>query len=243
MTALIPVTDRTINDSLIPTVDARELHHFLGSKRRFTDWIKERIDLYDFIERADYAIHKNVTQYNQVDTIDYFISLDMAKEICMVERNEKGKQARLYFIECEKRLRGLQIPDPQPPEIQLAHAILLAGKMIEEQKQQLAVLAPKAAVYDVAMSSKDLLSIKDVANIINKPGLGQNKLFAFLEGKEVFYRDGGSRYMPYRAQLNAGRFRVVEQTYGDGDVHINRKILVTQKGFDYIFGLVTGGEA
>lgn len=86
-------------------VNARELWEKLGSKQKFSDWIKARIEKYEFAEGADYIVHKIMTQYNQIDSVDYFISLDMAKELSMVENNAPGKAARRYFIECERALK------------------------------------------------------------------------------------------------------------------------------------------
>lgn len=101
--ALIPVNQCQIGDDLVQTVNARELHEFLGVGKVFAAWIQDRIQQYEFVDGVDYVvtvsktgIRKNVTQK------DYFITLDMAKELSMVERNAKGKQARQYFIQCER---------------------------------------------------------------------------------------------------------------------------------------------
>ena len=90
------------------TVNARELWAKLESKQQFADWIKARIEKWRFVEGTDYAVHKIMTQYNQVDSINYFISLDMAKELSMVENNDQGRQARRYFIACEKTAKSLR---------------------------------------------------------------------------------------------------------------------------------------
>ncbi len=91
----------------IQTVNARELHEFLESKQDFSTWIKNRIEKYGFIENEDYTLHKFVERGNSgaQTKIDYHISIDMAKELSMVENNEKGRQARRYFIESEKKLK------------------------------------------------------------------------------------------------------------------------------------------
>lgn len=91
-------------------VNARDLHQFLESKQDFSDWIKRRIEDYGFIENEDFVLlHKNMGQKGRGghNRKDYAISLDMAKELSMVERNEKGRQARRYFILKEKELKAL----------------------------------------------------------------------------------------------------------------------------------------
>lgn len=98
----------TINkNSLIGTepnsVNSKELHTFLGSKQDFATWIKNRITKYGFIENQDYI--KTTRKVGNATAYDYHITLDMAKELCMVENNEKGRKARRYFIECEKNLQ------------------------------------------------------------------------------------------------------------------------------------------
>lgn len=106
---LIPLTNRTIGNQAIQTCNARELHVFLESKQDFTTWIKTRINQYGFVENVDYLLHKFVEQVphqggiRQNTKTDYFITLNMAKELAMVERTAKGREARLYFIECEHR--------------------------------------------------------------------------------------------------------------------------------------------
>lgn len=92
------------SESGIKTVNARDLHSFLESERQFADWIKNRIEQYGFIEDQDFTVHRFVN--GRATVIDYHVSLDMAKELAMVERNAKGKQARQYFIECEKVANG-----------------------------------------------------------------------------------------------------------------------------------------
>ncbi len=89
-------------------VDARELHTFLGSKQDFSDWIKNRIKKYGFEDGKDYSIKLwNNTGLRGKPKKEYALTLNMAKELAMVENNQKGKQARRYFIEAEEALQEL----------------------------------------------------------------------------------------------------------------------------------------
>jgi phage anti-repressor protein len=130
---LIPISDSSVNDHLIKTINARDLHRFLENKQKFTRWISEKIIKYNFEENVDFVIYElrpgkiltvnpelqqkshaiesmtcddesGTKDFGQQGKIEYFVSLDMAKELAMVERNTKGKEARQYFIQCEKEL-------------------------------------------------------------------------------------------------------------------------------------------
>ena len=90
----------------INSADARELHAFLNSEQEFANWIKNRITQYGFIENQDYII--KITYTGRRPRKEYFITLSMAKELCMVENNAKGKEARQYFIKCEQELQALK---------------------------------------------------------------------------------------------------------------------------------------
>ena len=132
-------------------VNARELHQFLESKQDFSNWIKNRIEKYDFVENQDYCSFNKIIEreIGATSRIEYVLSVDMAKELSMVENNEKGRLARKYFIECEKiaregMLASYQIEDP----------IKRAERWIEEQKVRKALEAknqemqPKAQYFD-----------------------------------------------------------------------------------------------
>ena len=110
--ALVPVTEYEIDGELQPCVDARTLHAWLKNGDRFADWIKKRIKTYGFEENVDFAClsviaetQRSSGQKGKVKRVDYFLTLDMAKELSMVESNDQGKMARRYFINCEKTLR------------------------------------------------------------------------------------------------------------------------------------------
>lgn len=100
---LIKITEHNGNKA----VSARELHDFLEVKSKFAEWINRRIDEYGFINGQDFISFSEISEKPSGGrpTVEYAISLDMAKELSMVERTEKGKQARRYFIECERRLK------------------------------------------------------------------------------------------------------------------------------------------
>ncbi|EJX5169951.1 antA/AntB antirepressor family protein [Salmonella enterica] len=126
MTAqLIPVFNGTINNESVLLCDARKLHSFLEVGKRFASWITERLTEYKFVENQDYISFSQNREKPQGGrpTKDYHLTLDTAKELAMVERNEKGRQIRRYFIECEKQLRQqiqpVSIPKP------LIHTITL----------------------------------------------------------------------------------------------------------------------
>jgi len=146
---LVPIIESKINNEIIQTVNARELHSFLGVGTHFRDWIKDRIVKYNFVENVDYI--KILTQNLDAEStaapesttyevskmgqgrIDYHVTLDMAKEISMVERNEKGKEARLYFIKCEKELietykkvRAMSLSE---------FAVYSANKLLEQERE------------------------------------------------------------------------------------------------------------
>ena len=104
---LIPVFSGTISNETTLLVNARDLHTFLDVGKRFASWIVERIAEYGFVENQDFMIISQVREKigRGRPAKDYHLTLDTAKELAMVERNEKGRQVRRYFIECEKRLR------------------------------------------------------------------------------------------------------------------------------------------
>ena len=108
MNELIKLQPQTINGNAVETVSARELHEFLESKQDFSTWIKNRIERYEFVENQDFIkLHKKMelSKTGQM-AVEYFVSVGMAKELAMVENNEKGMQVRKYFIECEKKLNS-----------------------------------------------------------------------------------------------------------------------------------------
>ena len=127
MNQLIPLHPQTINGNTVETVSARELHEFLGSKQDFSTWVKNRIERYEFVENQDYikvvenhapqknGAEKSMTYDSWQGRIEYFVSVGMAKELAMVENNDKGSQARKYFIECEKKLKEQTAPRPVQP--------------------------------------------------------------------------------------------------------------------------------
>lgn len=130
MNELITITKVTINNEEVNAVNARELHEKLGSKQDYSTWIKRRIEKYEFIEGQDYLLHKFVEQLpsGAKHCIEYIISLDMAKELAMVENNEQGRKVRHYFIEVEKRYR--QSPVSNATIRQIAETMM---PVLEEQ--------------------------------------------------------------------------------------------------------------
>lgn len=122
-------------------VDARELHAFLGVGKMFANWIKDRIEQYGFAEGTDYVVLEGLPKLASEphNKKDYAITLDMAKEIAMLERNEKGREARRYFIECEKKLKDLQQPMDE---------LEMIAAMIKSQLEQRASMKALEASVD-----------------------------------------------------------------------------------------------
>lgn len=119
------IIPRQVNGDTVQTVNARELHKFLESRQDFSTWIKSRVEQYGFEENVDYLIHKFMEQLpsGAKQKIDYHITIDMAKELAMVERNDKGREVRKYFIECERKLKT---GGPNTPQIETAKYIFEA---------------------------------------------------------------------------------------------------------------------
>ncbi|KAJ9875866.1 antA/AntB antirepressor family protein [Campylobacter jejuni] len=143
--------DKTIGAE-INSANAREIFQFLNSEQEYANWIKNRISHYDFIENQDYIIELVYTKGRPRK--EYYVTLDMAKELCMVENNEKGRQARRYFIECEKRLKNLEQEKMQ----KLAFHQSLGYKSQLKQQKEKYENKIKALQYD--LEHKNELSFK-----------------------------------------------------------------------------------
>lgn len=212
-------------------VSGRELHEFLEVKTPFTDWAKRMFE-YGFEENQDYALLKNELLNNQPNPkIDYILTVDCAKEISMLQRTDKGKQARLYFIECEKRAN---ITNYNLPATFSEALRALADKTEEQEAMQrlLEAQRPKVEFYDTVANSSDTMDMIEVAKILNCGG--RNNLFKMLRDQKILMQ--GKQNLPYQQYMDAGYFKVLESTYNtpDGKTHINRKTVVTQIGMDFI---------
>ncbi|EAI9868744.1 phage antirepressor Ant [Campylobacter coli] len=132
--------------------NVKNLFYFLEIDTKFADWINRRINHYDFIENQDYIIELVYTKGRPRK--EYYVTLDMAKELCMVENNEKGRQARRYFIECEKRLKNIEAEQMQ----KLAFRQSLGYKSQLKQQKEHYENKIKALQYD--LEKKKELSFK-----------------------------------------------------------------------------------
>lgn len=169
MNALINIQDHDGQQC----VNARELHGFLESKQEFSNWVKSRITKYGFTEGVDFTIDKFIN--GKATQKDYLISIDMAKELSMVEQNEKGKQARQYFIECEKQLRVVKPTLSFEEQVKLT--LGMAQEKIEALECKVMEDAPKVALHDLKHDCGTAISGKDFSDRLP---IGVVKLYDLL---------------------------------------------------------------
>ena len=204
------------------TVSARELHKKVGSTERFSSWFERQLQ-FGFVENEDYTGCKKFNTLANQELQDYELSVDMAKHICMVQKNEKAREVRQYLIDLEKVWNS--------PEQVMARALKLADKTISSLKTQLLEMKPKADFFDAVADSKTAISMNEVAKVLNIKGYGRNNLFEFLRENKVLDRWN----VPYQRYIDNGWFRVIEQKYQkNGEPVITTKTLVYQKGVDGI---------
>ena len=219
-----------------PTVSARELYEGLEIKSNFTTWF-DRMCEYGFSEGSEFFPKKEKTsEQGGRPSTDYEISVDMAKQICMIQRTDKGKEYRQYFIDMEKAWNT--------PEQVMARALRIANGEIEKLKADNQVLIadtermkPKEIFADAVSASKTSILVGDLAKLLKQNGYetGQKRLFEQLRQEGYLIKSGSSRNMPTQRAIQMQLFEVKETsiTNPDGSIRITKTTKVTGKGQQY----------
>lgn len=217
-----------------PTVSARNLHEQLHIETPFKKWI-DRMCEYGFEEYKDFWTKMSESTGGRPST-EYEISIDMAKQICMIQRSPEGKQIRQYFLDLEKAWNT--------PEQIFARALKMADKTIDKLKSDNAILIednermkPKEIFADAVSTSDTSILIGELAKILRQNGVhtGQNRLFAYLRNNGYLIKGGSSKNMPTQKSMEAGLFEIKERTITNPDesIRITRTTMVTGKGQQY----------
>lgn len=202
-----------------PSVSARELHEFLDVKTAYKDWFPRMCE-YGFSEGADF----NLLKIERVQTEgcrivsrivdDAVLTIDMAKEICMIQRNEKGKIARQYFLQIEK--------DWNSPEKVMARALQIANDKLIRLEAKIEADAPKVLFADAVSASDTSILIGDLAKLLRQNGvnIGQNRFFQWMRKNGFLTRHNA----PTQKSMDMELFEVLERTVNnpDGSVRIVR---------------------
>ncbi|WP_375640186.1 antA/AntB antirepressor family protein [Bartonella sp. MM55XZML] len=200
----IAITNNTINEESVQTVNARELHVFLESKQDFSTWIKKRIMTYAFLDGRDFIRFHKKMEANNAIAVEYYLTLDMAKELAMVERNKKGKQAREYFIECERRAKQAVTPqqiDYSSPKAMIGFLNYLQSQ-IDQQDTLIEYLKPKAMALESLQRSDGLFGLTEAAKILE---MQPKQFILFLQKKRwVYRRTFGAHLLPYQDKIQKG---------------------------------------
>ncbi|WP_317316101.1 phage antirepressor KilAC domain-containing protein [Peptostreptococcus russellii] len=222
------------NENNEVVVSGRELYERLKAKTRYNDWFN-RMCSYGFVEGVDFIAitQKRVTaQGNETTYIDHVLKLDMAKEIAMLQRSEKGKQIRQYFIEVEKEYNS--------PEKIMARALQIANNTINDlqletkiKEQQIKELKPKADYTDKILASKSLVTISQIAKDYGMAGKSLNSL---LHEFKIQYKQSG-QWLLYAKYQNKGytHSETVDIPLNDGGVKVVMNTKWTQKGRLFLY--------
>ena len=176
------------------TVDGRELHEFLEVKTAYKDWFPRMCE-YGFTEGIDFSSKRSKTTNGGRPSINHLLSIEMAKELCMIQRTEKGKMARKYFIEVEKAWND--------PVLIMGRALKLSERKLANAQEAIAIMQPKAEFYDAVADSKTLTSVGNVAKLLNVNGLGRNNMYKAMRNIAVLNSDN----VPYQRYINARYFK------------------------------------
>ena len=213
-----------------PTVSGRELHEALEIETPYHKWFPRMCE-YGFTENEDFWTNLSESTGGRPST-DHQLTIPMAKEICMLQRNDKGKQFRQYFIRVEEAWNS--------PEMIMKRALEIANRKVQElettvavRDQQISELTPKASYYDVVLSCKDAISTTEIAKDYGKSAKWLNKL---LHEKGIQFRQGDI-WLLYQKYAEKGYTITKTQTYSgnDGAVHSKLHTYWTQKGRLFIY--------
>lgn len=221
-------------------VSAREVLEKVGLKTRFSRWVDQNFG--EFEEGVDFTSVKTFTVVNngaRRELDDYALTLDMAKELCMMARTDAGKELRRYFIELERKWN-----DPQEV-VKRGYAILQNENA--RLKIELETAKPKALFADSVAASNTTILIGELAKIIRGNGvdIGANRLFKWLrENGYLISRKGSDYNMPTQKSMELGLFKIIERTINqsDGSSRICKTTKVTGKGQQYFVNKFVGGE-
>lgn len=229
-----------------PTVLGRDLHEKLGLKTRYNDWFS-RMTEYGFVENADYVAitQKRVTaQGNETTYIDHQLTLDMAKQICMIQRSDLGRQYREYFLEIERKWND--------PVTSMARSLVYANRQLasvtgqlEAANRQIEADRPKVVFADAVSASEGSILVREMAKILNQNGVkevgGEKRLYAWL--REHGYLTKSNQ--PMQRYMERGLFEVTEGVYQkpDGCPFVSLTTRITGKGQQYFINLFVKEEA
>lgn len=231
-----------INDNQEQTVSGRELHAFLEIETRYNDWFGRMLQ-YGFVEGVDFYSFLSKTPEGGRPSTDHILKLDMAKELCMLARNEKGKQARQYFLQVEREWNS--------PEKVMARALMLANKRLAETSKQLEAAKPKIVFADAVSASPTTILVSDLAKLIKQNGypIGEKRLFKWLRDNGYLIKRKCADYnSPTQRSMEMGLFekKMTAITHSDGRVTTSCTSRVTGKGQQYFvnkFVALKGGVA
>ena len=228
-----------------PTVSGRELHEALEVQTPYDKWLPRMCE-YGFTEGKDYStfLSDRVDGKAGKPRTEHALTIPMAKEICMIQRSEKGKMFRQYFIEIENRWNT--------PEAVMARALQMANRKIDEIKNANVLLEqkieedkPKVIFADSVSAAKSSILIGDLAKILKQNGvnIGQNRLFEWLRTNGYLIKDGTSKNMPTQRAADMKLFEVKVRTVNnpDGSIRETKTTVVTGKGQVYFVNKFLGG--
>lgn len=210
-------------DTEQPTVSGRELHEALGVETRYNDWFK-RMSEYGFTENEDFYSNLSKTSESGRPSTDHQLTIPMAKEICMLQRNDKGKQFRQYFIRVEDAWNS--------PEMVMKRALDYANASVKRLQIQVSTLTvdnermrPKAEYFDELVDRNTLTNFRETAKLL---GVKEKVFISFLLDHKYIYRDKRGKIMPY-AERNEGLFEIRE-TFNEKTNWSGTQTMVTPKG-------------
>lgn len=218
------------------TVNGRDLHHFLEVESNYTTWFK-RMTEYGFTEGTDFITclpNLESDIHGGQNKQDHQLTIEMAKELCMIQRTEKGKQARQYFVALERAWNS--------PEQVMARALQYANRQIEHYMDKLLIAEqhieeqkPKVLFADAVEASHTSILVGDLAKLIKQNGydIGGTRLFEWLrENGYLIKRKGTDWNMPTQISMDMKLFEVKESTQvnPDGSIRISKTPKVTGKG-------------